>query len=122
MICTLASSETVVRKRIRIVSRWQSPFGVKLWTRLSGSCETGGETKWTPSTTSGSLFTRCAQAKAATVARTSSAKTTAAALSDLFGRFGIVLADHHRNIRFAGHLNDFAAHLFHFRDRDPFRD
>src|SRR5277367_4671293 len=92
---TVAWSDWVTRKRTRSLSKWQSPFGVKLWTGGALGWVRGAPTKVTWSRTSGSRFSRWAQPKAATVARTRSAKTSAAALTR---RRGIVLADDHRDI------------------------
>src|SRR5215204_1046751 len=113
-----ASSDWVTRKRIRMRSKRQSLFGVKA--RLFGV------PKVTLSMTSGSRFSRCDQAKAATVKRTRRAKTTAPALVRLTvgcpktahsaGRRRAVLADHHRHGGAFAELGDFFGHRLHPRD------
>src|SRR4051794_4734149 len=116
--CTVPWSDWVVRKRIRIWSKRQSPSGVKAWTGCLG-CGLGTAAKVTRSSTRGSRLTRWAQAKAATVARTRSAKTRAAALG---GRRGIVLADDHRDVGTGGDGFDFRAHQLQLRDRQRLGD
>ena len=89
------------RKRIRIaVVAAVAVRGEAVDRRASGAGR-GAPTKVTRSRTSGSRFSRCDQAKAATVARTRRAKTTAPRerRSAAHPPFGIVLADDHRDRR-----------------------
>src|SRR3954452_8887474 len=83
-----------------------------LWTGFFG-CRIGVATKVTRSRTSGSRLRRCAQPKAATVARTRSAKTSAAGLTR---RRGIVLADHDHHVRPRRGGFDFRAHRLDLGD------
>src|SRR4249919_463451 len=102
--CTVPRSDCVVRKRMRMRSKWQSPLGVKA--RLAGV------PKVTRSMTSGSRLRCWDQAKAATVARTRKAKTSAAQLT----RRGIVLADDDRDGGAAGDGGDVRGHQPRFRN------
>src|SRR6187551_1748783 len=102
---TLARSERVTRKRTRMRSKRQSWLGVK--PRLAAV------PKVTRSRTSGSRFKRCDQAKAAIVAKTSRAKTTAAKLG---ARRGIVIADHDRDRGSRRERGDLRGHQPHPRD------
>src|SRR5215207_1233720 len=118
----MASSDWVTRKRIRTRSLRQSSLGVKLCARgASGSRGSGAPTKVTLSRTSGSRFRRWDQAKAATVARTRRAKTSAAAEPLPRGR-GIVLADDHRDVGPGGDGFDFPAHQFQVGDAELLGD
>src|SRR4249920_155290 len=97
---TVPRSDWVVRKRMRMRSCLESPLGVK------ERCP--GVPNVTRSITSGSRLRRWDQAKAAAVAKTRRAKTSATQRS-AFGR-GIVLADDDRDRGAGGDGGDFGRH------------